>query len=279
MEIQSFEQEFAGRYPERGHLLEKFRAALGTDEVKWEDMTTLNLERIRQYVTENVAPNSAVTYFAVLKSFLTMFADEGVIPCKDPYRVLKAKHVPSQHIALTEEEVLLIDQYESRSKCEMDTKILFMRGCLTGARSSDCKKLSEKNICDGLVRYVSQKTKTEVVQPMHYLLPKYLEMQPEKEHSPSAMCTALRRICKKLGFDEPVTLFVNGRTQTGPKWQFVTLHTARRSFCSNLALRGVPIETIAKLAGHTQSQITSRTYVVINTKTPGDAAMAFFGEE
>ncbi len=38
----------------------------------------------------------------------------------------------------------------------------------------------------------------------------------------------------------------------------VTFHTLRHTFCSLLAMRGVPIPTIAELAGHKTIQITMR---------------------
>lgn len=37
--------------------------------------------------------------------------------------------------------------------------------------------------------------------------------------------------------------------RSGPKWKFVTTHTARRSAATNMALQGVPVSTIAKLGG------------------------------
>lgn len=276
MEILAFESEFLCREPRRMGVLKLMREAIGSAEVMWQDLTTLNLGRIRDNICDKMAGNSACTYLGILKAFLARYKDEDIVPCKDPGRELKARRVPSQHIALTEEEVRMIDAYTPISAVERDVKILFMRGCLTGARSSDCKKFSMDNVIGDTFTYVSQKTKTEVSMPLHSMLTKYLQVQPYKPHNASVCNTVIQRICMRLGFDEEVTLFVGGRLQKGPKWKFVGMHCSRRSYCTNLAVRGVPIETIARLAGHSHSQITSKTYVVIDTKNPGDAAMAFF---
>lgn len=275
MEILAFELEFLGREPERVGVLKLMREAIGSAEVTWMDLTTLNLGRIRDNICDKMAGNSACTYLGILKAFLARYKDEDIVPCKDPGRELKARRVPSQHIALTEDEVRMIDAYTPISAVERDVKILFMRGCLTGARSSDCKKFSMDNVIGDTFTYVSQKTKTEVSMPLHSMLTKYLQVQPYKPHNASVCNTVIKRICMRLGFDEEVTLFVGGRLQKGPKWKFCTAHTARRTLASNLALRGVPVSTIRSILGHSNEQVTSR-YIVVDTRNPGDAAMAFF---
>lgn len=276
MEILAFELEFLGREPERVGVLKLMREAIGSAEVTWKDLTTLNLGRIRDNICDKMAGNSACTYLGILKAFLARYKDEDIVPCKDPGRELKARRVPSQHIALTEDEVRMIDAYTPISAVERDVKILFMRGCLTGARSSDCKKFSMDNVIGDTFTYVSQKTKTEVSMPLHSMLIKYLQVQPCKPHNRAVCNTVIQRICMRLGFDEEVTLFVGGRLQKGPKWKFCQFHTSRRSFCTNLALRDVPTEVVSKLAGHSSANMTSRHYICMDTKKVGDAAMAFF---
>lgn len=276
MEILSFEKEFLNEHPAKTFILKPMREALGKPEVEWQDLTTLNLSRIREHICSKVSPNTSCWYLAVIKAFLAKYVEEGIVPCKNPAAQLKARKVPSQHIALTEEEIDRFDKYEPKSDCERDAKILFMRGCYTGARSSDCKRFTTDIIRGDHIAYVSVKTKTEVVQPLHRKLVKYLKMQPKKSHQANALNAAIQRICKNIGIDEEVQLYVGGKLKKGPKWMFITSHSARRSFCTNLALRGVPIEIVAKIAGHSNSQITSRTYCCIDTKQLGTNAMAFF---
>lgn len=271
-----FENEFLRKNPKRGNVLKLMREAIGKDRVEFEDLTAVNLTRVRDHICESVTGNSACTYLAVIKATLSPFASDGVLPCKNPHDLLKAKHVPSQHIALTEEEVAKLDAYEPWSETEQNVKILFMRGCYTGARSSDCKRFTPDIIRGDHIAYVSQKTKTEVIQPLHHALVKYLYVQPTYIPCPSVLNRTIQRICEYLGFDEEVTLFVGGKLQKGPKWQFVSSHTARRSFCTNLALRGAPIDVIARLAGHTNSLTTSKHYICIDTKNLGSEALSFF---
>ena len=45
---------------------------------------------------------------------------------------------------------------------------------------------------------------------------------------------------------------------TRPKWQCITTHTGRRSFVSNLTIRGVSYELIAKYTGHRSVEMVRR---------------------
>lgn len=44
------------------------------------------------------------------------------------------------------------------------------------------------------------------------------------------------------------------------KWQKLTTHTARRSFCTNMYLLGVPVMTIMSISGH-RTEKSFRSYI------------------
>lgn len=277
MKLLSFEQEWTRRNPNRPQILRFMREAIGTDEVQYSDLTLTNLERVRNLMLESLAQNSAQVYCAIIKSFLNVISEEVELPTLRFAKVLKVKTVPSQHCCLTEEELIKFDNYEPVSQNELDVKILFMRGAFSGARSSDCKMMNEKNVHDKMLTYVSKKTKIKVDQPIHVRLQKYLKMQPSRVIDPTNVNRIIQRICKKLGFDEEITLFINGKMKTKPKYEWITSHTARRSYITALAERGVPISVISKLAGHSSTDMTDR-YICIDTKNLGNEALGFFND-
>ena len=182
--------------------------------------------------------------------------------------------MPSQHLALTEIDLKALDKYSPKSRTESDVKTIFMRACLTGCRCSDAKAMTRKNISNGVLSYVSQKTQTEVILPVHRLLGKYIG-KTYREHATAVVNRTIQRICKQLGMTDEVQLFVGGKLKKGQKWEFVTMHTARRTFCTILAQKDVPVEVIRTLAGHSTTTMTDR-YVCIDGKKPGVNAMAFF---
>lgn len=274
--ILSFEQEWTRRNPDRVHILRFMRKAIGVKEVNYGDLTLTNLTAMREYMLERLAQNSVQVYCSIIKAFLNNVCEEVELPTMRFAKALRVKVIPSQHCCLTEEELIMWDEYEPKTEVEKNVKILFMRGAFSGARSCDCRVMTKDNVHGGTLSYVSQKTKVAVEQPIHARLSKYLRMQPTRDIDRSVVNRTIQRICKNLGFTDDVTLFCNGRMQTKPKYKWITMHSSRRSYVTALAVRGVPVEIIAKLAGHTSSQTTSKHYVCVDIKDIGNNAINFF---
>lgn len=274
MSILSFEQEFERRSPGRVQILRFMREAIGVQEVSWSDLTTLNLSKVRELICEKVAGNSAVTYLAVLKAFLVTYVDEGIVPCKNPHKELKAKRVPSEQVVLNAEEISLIENYKPKSEKEKWVKAQFLCEYYCLARSSDIRRLTSENIHGDFITYVSQKTKIATTVPMHKNFPKYFK-QRGKTLDRASFNRIIKRICMNCGIDEEVKLFYHGKVQVRKKYELVGSHTARRSGATELARRGVPISTISKMMSHTNEIITSR-YIFADTLNPGEEAMSFF---
>lgn len=269
----TFVGAFFSKYTALGTIMH-LSGSLEKDIPQWEDLTLPNLSDFKDYLQTKVARNTAVYYVRLLSAVMNIYIDN--IPAKNFKTALKTKREPSQHVALTEEEVERIHNYRPRSVAEHDIKRAFMLECLCGARSCDIANITEDNIKDGWLTYISQKTKTETSVPVHRHLMQYLNDKPhKKEHSSALVGLVLKRICRKCGINEEIKLFNKGMWRTEPKWKFVNSHTARRSFATQLALRGVPVATISKLMGHSSTMMTSR-YICINKQDIGDVAMGFF---
>lgn len=281
--LDTFTGAFVSKHPKQLAILGHIRKALHKrTEVKWKDFSKLNLRKISDYFNENLSANSACTYIHVLQSILNQYSEEKVLPTRNFEAALKSKHVPSQHVALTQEEVAKFEAYEPKNIREKDIKALFLRACYSGARCSDVERMSTDNIVHGangdMLSYVSVKTKTQVLCPVHKNLMKYLEYKVTKQYCAEQMKRVIQKICREVGINEEVSLFVNGKRKTGQKWQFITMHSARRSFVSQLAAMGVPLSEISLLAGHSSEGMTSR-YVCLSAKHLGHEADAFFKGE
>lgn len=270
-----FQDAFTARYPQRAYIIPAMQRALGLTHIRWRDLTRLNLARFVDYLSQSHAPNSVKVLTSTLKAFLNLYSEEIDLPCKSFAKVLSVKAVPSQHIALTEQELMRLERYQPKTSTERDVKILAMREALCGARGSDSALLTTNNISNGFITYVSKKTKTETTVPLHHLITKYLSTQPAKTHKRAVINTTLRRMCKHVCIAQLCTVYVNGQTVTKPKYELVSMHTMRRTFCTMLAMRGVPVELIRLYAGHRSQTITQR-YIVGDATTPNSAALAFF---
>lgn len=71
----------------------------------------------------------------------------------------------------------------------------------------------------------------------------------------------LRNLCKRAGITERVKVFKAGEHKKGEKWEYISSHTARISFASNLANLGIPLIDICRMLGHA-SVATTQRYIV-----------------
>lgn len=281
MKVLSFEQEWTRRKPGRPQILRFMREATNVNEVKWSDLTTYNLSLIRDYITSQVSGNSAVTYMAELKGFLSAYKDEGIVPCSEPAKFLHGKREPQQNVALTEEELKLIENYYDRlwekkgHQPEKDCLTLFLIEAICGARSCDVEEITLKNIKDNMLSYVSKKTHVLAVIPEHKRLQQLIERKPTNKYSTTTKNRTIKRVAKAVGITQPLTLYYHGEMATRPKYEYLGTHSARRTFASVLSSRGVPIAEISQYMSHSNTSMTER-YIKVDQNKASDAAMSFF---
>jgi site-specific recombinase XerD len=72
---------------------------------------------------------------------------------------------------------------------------------------------------------------------------------------------ALRRMAQRAGITERVKVFKAGEHKKGEKWEYLSSHSARISFCTNLVNLGVPLIEVASMMGHASVSQTERYYV------------------
>lgn len=135
---------------------------------------------------------------------------------------------------------------------------LFLIGCYTGLRYSDFSRLTPQHIADGYFTIEQQKTGKEVVIPLHSVVKKIIAKYDE--NLPDAISGQkfneyLKEVCQRvpcLTGNESKRRTTGGlkTISTLHKWEMVSSHTARRSFCTNEYLKGTPTLTIMAVSGH-----------------------------
>lgn len=278
----NFEEAFILRNPNYGFLMERLRKAIETEEVNYSDITSANLRKFKEYMSESVSANSLKTYTAVLKAFITECCNDGLISNAKCVSALKTKATPQQNIALNEDDMKKIEEYYDNlqetpgHQVEKDILTLFLIESVCGARGVDVEQITTDNIQNGKLTYVSQKTKVLAVIPAHRRLEMLLLRKPMKHYFRSTKNRIIKEVCRKCGLTEPVTLFYHGKMVTMSRYELCGMHTARRTFASILASKGVPIAEISQYMSHTSQTMTQR-YIKVDSNRVSDAAMAFFG--
>lgn len=242
----------------------------------WKDLTKSNLNDFKDLVTERVAQSTARTYFAVFKTVLKRFEDEADF-CKDYREILTAKNVKPVKTFLTVEELERLERVEVLTIPEQYVLDEFLIGAYTGMRLSDAKCVSCDNMANGNLSYISKKTGIHAIVPLKNGVAERVErvQRYRRTMSTAGYNKALRRLCQRAGINERVTVYKAGKSLKGEKWEFISSHSARISFATNLSILGVQLIDIAKLMGHSSIGMTER-YIVPTQIHLNDAALGFF---
>ena len=137
----------------------------------------------------------------------------------------------------------------------LKTRDWLIIGCLTGQRFSDWHKLKPENVIfeNGLESIHLNQTKTgsKVKVLINPTIRQIWAKYPNGMPSPGAeqvMNRNLKTLCQKAGIDQVFNISIDG--QKVLKYEKISTHIGRRSFCTNAYLQGLPIVEIMSVSGH-----------------------------
>ena len=268
-------QESIDKMSQGACTLRKHLKAVGINE--WEEITRASLYDLRDELLESVAASSAKQTLSSLRAILNRVKDDIELPT-DFAKILSVKATAPMKTYLTEEELKLFEAAPIHTKKQTYVKNLFLICAYTGLRVSDATRLTVENIEGGCLHYIAKKTKKAGAIPLKAGLEeriKWVSEHPEIQITLACYNRAVRKMAKDAGINTEVVVFKAGKELKGPKWKFVSSHTARISTASCLNKRGVPIGDISKLLQHSGIQMTER-YIVRDHVELSKNAMRFF---
>lgn len=270
----SFIDAFRAKYPDWGFIIDEFTAAIG-QKPTWKTIIRSNLIKFVDHLRAKFAPNTVNQYATRLKVVLNMYAEEAKLPYAYA-KILSPKKIPSTAVFLDENELKLLEEYNPRDDYETLARNLFLCSAYSGARWIDIMRMNKSNIRGNELVFVAQKTHKEARLPLKPIVAQYIKEMPQISITDRGFIKILQRICRNVGITESVKILKAGRETEMPKYQAVTTHTARRSFATNLYLRGVDLYTISKLLQHSDTKLTAK-YICVDMKPLDEAAMGYFG--
>ena len=230
---------------------------------------------------QDITPNTVASTHSQLKVMLKRAEEEHLLS-DTSYKHWSTKCAKIQHAYLDDSELNallnLVITDEIRKKYNIgqeshieETRDLFIISSRTGLRFSDLKSLNkaEWEINEGddsFVTILIQKTRDRLTIPLHrnviQLYKKYdghFPLPIDKGHFNDQI-----RLCAKLaGIDKLTPYFRWGKKgQLVPcpkaKWELISSHTGRRSFCTNLFLTCHSAKMVMNLSGHTSEDNFNR---------------------
>ena len=269
----SFREAFAAKYPEWAFIVNEFKESLGK-EPKWSDLRRSNLIGFIDYLNGKFAPNTVNQYATRMKVVLNMYAEEVKLPSNFA-KILSPRKVPSTAVYLNEDELKRLERYEPQNERERMVRNLFVCSAYCGARYVDIMRMNKSNIRGNELVFISQKTHKESRLPLKPIVARYIEDMPKMELNKMTYNRVIQRICKNAGISEIVKILKSGKEVECPKYEALGSHTARRSFATNLYLRGVDLYTISRLLQHSSPTLTTK-YICVTMKPLDDTAMGYF---
>lgn len=248
------------------------------EEVDFSTITDEWLYGWSEYIKERNCGSSAKTYFSIAKTALTRakFVFPRAVVSENFSDILKVKATKAVRCYLTTADLRKIEEYEPKNEIERTVWTQFLIGAYTGARQSDYRVMKADNISDGKLTYISQKTNIRASVPVKPIVAELLNQVNElREVSLMTFNKVIRQICQTVGITDPSRVLRAGKQMNGEKWQYVSSHTARISFATNLYLAGLDVVTIAKMMGHTNISQTFR-YIAAEKIELNEAATMFF---
>ena len=134
---------------------------------------------------------------------------------------------------------------------------LFVLACLTGLRFSDFSILQPEDLRNDMLYKKQEKSDHWVVIPLRKEA-KIIFSDQFKEKIPKLTNPEFNRHIKTIGRLAGIYQTIKFSFKKGnknidvikPKYDWITSHTARRSFCTNEFLAGTPVKLIMKISGH-----------------------------
>lgn len=209
----------------------------------------------------NFSNNTIGKHIAICRTILNE-AERNEIKVNKAYRVgfFKAITEDTTKVYLTEKELEKIQKLPLLSYMDI-VRDIFLIGCYTGLRYSDLVRIRPENIKEtdnGFILSIKQeKTKNFVSIPLLNkdtikLLKKYDYQIPKISNT--KINTTIKSICKSAGINQIIRKEI---TKGGikkitelPKYELVSIHSARRSFATNMYEKGMKTYDIMSITGH-----------------------------
>jgi len=133
----------------------------------------------------------------------------------------------------------------------------FVLACLSGLRFSDFSTLKSEDLKDGMLFKKQNKTNGWVVIPLRPIAREIFNTQftdTLRSLTNQEFNRHIKNIGELSGISAPITFSHRKGNKdiiiTKPKYEWITTHTARRSFCTNEFLAGTPVKLIMAISGH-----------------------------
>ena len=218
-----------------------------------------NFERFMRKTLKDCCNNTLMRKMRVLKTIMIDARKHGMLN-RDPFAGYKVHFTPTNRGFLEDDEVKLLINKKFHSKRLEQVRDFFLFSVFTGLAYTDIKNLTTKNIVElnDRMLIIKAREKTDVssnipLLPMAASIIQKYKGQCKDEHllpipSNQKMNSYLKEIADFCGIEKRLTC-----------------HLGRHTFATMTLSKGVPIESVSHMLGHTSIR-TTQIYARITAK-------------
>lgn len=213
--------------------------------------------------------NSAIKYIKNFGKIVRICIGNGWLTV-DPYINYKPKTQKVHRVALTKEELNALAEKQITIERLKLVKDIFLFSCYTGLAYVDVRKLKRSEIIkgiDGENWIYTNRQKTDTLSRIPLLPPALAIMKAYQEHP---QCTVEDCLLPVMS-NQKMNAYLKEISDLCGITKNLTFHIARHTFATTVTLNnGVPIESVAKMMGHTSIKTTQIYAKVMDHKISSD---------
>lgn len=268
----------ANRFRNTVNILRKFEAYRRAEDrcfqLSFDSFTPPTIESLKLYMTKMLefSPSTIGKHFKNIRLMLKS-AEQKSLKTNADFTLFHIREEKTENIILTEDEIGRIHDLDLSDDLRLENcKNMFLIQLHTGLRFSDVCMLNSDNVNldSGTISIHMQKTSEALTVPIHPRIRDIFEKQQFCHPISNAKYNQyLKEIGRLAGIDTVVEI---KRVKAGrrmllrePKWNFITSHTARRTFCSLLFQKGVDSQLIRAFSGH-KTETAFQRYICLTVE-------------
>lgn len=248
------------------HFTLFLKSKYGRSDLKLSELTPIVIHDFRIFMisVNKCQPNTATRILKFLKT-VTIFGRKSGILHIDPFRETRFRLDPVDRGFLTDEEIKIIIQKEFPTPRLDLVRDIFIFSCFTGLAYIDVANLTEDNIVelDGRQWIMTRRQKTKIATNIILLdipkmiIEKYASTRKNGKLLPILSNQKMNSYLKEIGDICQIN-------------KNLTYHLARHTFATMSLSKGVPIESVSKMLGHTNIKTTQLYARITNKKLEAD---------
>lgn len=234
------------------------------------DLNSFNEIRRYAFETRNTKNNYFAKIISVLKGFMAWTYIHKYHKNLN-FRDFHASEEEIEVVYLTIEELLKLYNYTFKSSSLEKARDSYCFACFTGLRFSDFSHLQPSNIFDDHIKLNIKKTRDiDHIVPLNKYSKAILQKYKGTIYEPIPIISSqkfnnyIKLCCSEASINKPLTTtrYIGSKRIeiTKPKYEFITSHTARKTFATNSLILGMKERAVRNITGHKKEE-SFRRYV------------------